>query len=146
MSDRLDELLSRLPVDQPAPDLTSRISAAVARRRNLRAVRRRMVMLALVCMVIGLMLIGVSWPAAAETIATTRGVDVASVSLEDILAAPVEVLVGLFELLLTWEANLVESLSHALILGVLLLTMSAFVWLAHLLQRPAPLNGYSQFT
>jgi hypothetical protein len=147
MDDRLDELLTRLPSEPPAPDLLARIIAAVEQRRRTRMRWRLVGVVATACAVVGLVLIASAWPielASRAPALTEPDAGAFSQSVSDFLAAPSEAFSELIGAVLVWETALAEGIGAALLLGILLLTVAIFGGLARLLRGAALLNGYSR--
>ena len=147
MDDRLDELLARLPSEPPAPDLSARIIAAVARRRRARVGWRLAGVVAMACALVGVALIASSWPielAARAPAVTAPDAEVITQAVSDFLAAPPEALTEWVDEAVVWETALAEGIGAAFLLGIVLLTVAIFGGLARLLSRSAPLNGYSR--
>jgi len=147
MNDRLDELLSRLPSEPPAPHLAARIVEAVAQRRQTRRRWRRVGLAALASGLGGFVLLLNSWSEAIGVLPALGSLpDASSFSqwISTFLATPQEALAKLAESAIAWEAALSEGIGVLLLLGIVLLTLSAFAGLARLLARATPRNGYSQ--
>ena len=138
MEDRLDELLTHLPLAQEvAPDLPARIIGAIAQRRQARAMRRRVGGAALACALAGISLVAISWPEASATLATRLAFPDASAlftGFVDLLTSPMSTITELVSSGLAWQVSLADSVGVVLSLGVVLLSIAAFGGLARMLQ------------
>jgi hypothetical protein len=146
MKDRLDELLTHLPQEAPAPDLAARIISAVAWRQRARTMRRRASGVVLACGFAGIVLVTLSWPEVTEAFATAStapDANALSLVLDNIITSPLETLTGLLNRALEWETTLADSVSLVLMLGITLLAVAAFGGLVQQLRLTAPLNGNS---
>lgn len=137
MNDRLDELLTRLPVEPPSSDLMARIMQAVARRREARNVWRRVHWSALASAVLGAALAATSWREVVPAFSNAPGWLDANALLQatlDLIAAPSDTLIVWVETGLGWQTSLAEGVGVALMLSLALLSVAAFGEMAQLLR------------
>jgi hypothetical protein len=138
----MDDWLSRLPEDGPAPDLAARINLAVAERIRQRARWGRAAVAAGAFGLIGMVLMAISW----RVSGALPGVPDPSAILEaagTFLSSPLDALGGSAEAALAWESSLVEGIEIAFLIGVVLLTLGSVGGLVRLLRPSGSLNGYS---
>lgn len=142
MTDGMDGLLARLPSETPAPDLVPRVLQAVAQRRRLQARGRRAALVAAALSLIGLAMMGVSWPALGTLPSVPDG-EALLQAAGSFLSAPLQTLAGSAGSALAWETSLAESIEIAFVLGIVLLMTGAVGALMRLVRRPASPNGSS---
>jgi anti-sigma factor RsiW len=137
----MDQWLSRLPDDVPAPDLPARINRAIAERSRARALWRRGGIAAAALGLVGVVLMAVSWPASG---ALPAAPDTAALleAASSFLSAPLQALGGSAEVAVAWESSLAEGIEVAFVAGMVLLTLGSVVGLARLLRQKETLNGY----
>ena len=144
MKDWLDEGLSRLPNEAPSPELAGRILAAVAERRRVQRVQRRLKALTLACAAAGVALLLSVWPevfAAAPPALHEFEMNALLPALNAFLVAPAETFVAWLEAGQAWQAALSEGAGVLGLLGLALLAAAAFGGLAQMLHAGGP-DGY----
>lgn len=141
MSDRMDDWLSHLPADPPRPDLTARITAAVARYRRDRAMWRHIGVWAFACALAGAACLVVSSPhvlASLTQALSALETNDASLLLNALANSPVETLAAWLDSGLIWQSAELEGIGIVFTLGVALLACAAFGELARMLRTGAP--------
>jgi hypothetical protein len=141
MRDPLDRYLPYVSGESPAPDLAARIITTLAQRQRTRLMWRRLGAVMLVCALLGLALILVSWSHVADSLNPVWGAletnDLAPL-FDTLITAPSETLANWLEAGLTWQAAQAEDIGIMFTLGLALLSVAAFGGLAHLLNTSAP--------
>lgn len=148
MNDRLDELLTHLPLaEEAAPDLAARIFLAVVARRQSRQLWRGVGMAAAAGGLVGLALTAVSWPEAAAVTAQIYSLWDASVLTQTLIALAADPIGASSQLVngaLSWQGSLAEGVDVALLSGTVLLAAAAFGGLARMLHSAMPPAGSAQ--